>query len=141
MNPDVLIQDDTWMLDTIKNDAEASLLYIECLPHMAPSLRNTRKIHTDFFGLKLNALPEDTLKETSVYAEDLFTRQVAPIIEKNQHRHIPDSYPIIPVFCRANGDPFGPVFHFHDNHGWTPELTDGICPAQFANLDGFGNWL
>jgi len=141
MNPDVIIQDDTWMLDTIKNDVDASLLYVECLPHFTPILRNTRKAHTDFFGLKLSALPKGQLLMTGDNAEQLFSRQIAPIIAKGQHRHIPDTFPLIPVFCRVNGNPEGPVFHFQDNNGWVGEVTNGICPATFYNLDENYNWL
>ena len=140
MNPDVLIQNDTWILDTIRNDINANLLYVECLPHLRGLWRNVRKVHTDFFGLKLSALPKETLNETSEYAEMLFSQQVAPLILKNQHRHIPDSYPAIPALCRVNGNPRGEVMHFHDNNGWTA-LENGTCPAHFANFDSFGNRL
>jgi len=142
LNPDVIIQDDTWILDTILNDIEASLLYIDCHPHLPPRFGNVRKIHTDFFGLKLSSLQDKSPLLTSRGdAEELFTAQMIPIIEKGQHRHIPDTFPLMPVFCRANGNPDGPVFHFQDEHGWVGDIKNGICPASFNNLDEYDNWL
>ena len=141
MNPDVIMQDDTWMLNTIMNDADASLLYVECLPDLHPTFGNTRKLHTDFFGLKLNALAEGQLLNTNGQAEEIFTRQMIPIIERGQHRHIPDTFPLMTSYCRVNGNPFGPVYHFQDDNGWVNEVKNGVCPAFFNNLDENGNWL
>merc|ERR1712151_73333 len=140
MNPDVIVQNDTWMLDTIKNDNDASLLYTECLPGVN-ILNNTAKIHTDFFGLKPSALPEGQLLKTGKRAEALFSEQVAPLIVKGQHRHIPEAFPLIPVYCRANGNPEGPVFHFQDANGFVGEIINGVCPATFYNLDENYNWV
>ena len=49
------------MLDAIKNDVNASLLHVKCLTYDKTILRNTSKIHVDFFELKLSALPKGQL--------------------------------------------------------------------------------
>ena len=122
MNPDVIIQDDTWILDTIMNNAEASLLHIECLPHLHPTFRDTRKIHTDFFGLKPSALPEGQLLTTDGNAEEIFTLHMIPIIWRRQHRHIHGTFPLTNSYCRVNGNPDGPVYHFQDDNGWVGDV-------------------
>merc|ERR1712151_1377186 len=63
MNPDVIIQDDAWILDTITNDHDASLIYIECQPQLAPRFHNVRKIHTDFFALKPSSIDKGVLEK------------------------------------------------------------------------------
>merc|ERR1711862_874058 len=122
MNPDVIIQNDTWMLDIIENDANASLLYVDCA--LASSETSTKEnispqtvnlIHTDFFGLKLAALPNGHLEKSNIGKnfEFGFTKKMTSIIANKQHRHIPNAYPMVQHFCRINGNPFGPIFHFH----------------------------
>jgi len=137
VNPDVIIQDDTWMLDTIKNDPEASLLYVECQPQLPPRFRNVRKIHTDFFALKLSAIPKGHLErdEMGRGAEIEFTYQMESLVNKGQHRHVPNTYPLLNNFCRANGNPYGPLFHWHDSRGWVLDVVNGVCPANFPNID------
>ena len=136
LNPDVIIQNDAWMLDTIKNDADASLIYIECQPHHPPRLSNMRMINTDFFGLKISALTPEQLSNADYgRAESLFSLQMVPIIERNEHRHVPDAYPLVNDMCRVNGNPHGSVFHFQDDYGWIAHIEDGHCPATFHNLE------
>lgn len=140
MNPDVIIQNDTWMLDTIENDVNASLLYIDCFkrPKSALFRNNVRLVHTDFFALKISELSIDHLNAQSYFdtviaakkitAETMFTERMGLIIEKEQHRHVPDSYPKSFGICRVDGNRDGAVFHFP-----SVNLQNGICPAKFFN--------
>lgn len=144
MNPDVIIQNDTWMLDTITNDPDASLLYTECRPHRPPVIGNVKTAMTDFFALKPSAFPNGrlhTLFVRSRNAENQFTEQMREVIEKGQHRHVPDAFPLLNNGCRVNGNPLGPVVHYHDDAGSVPVVKDGVCPATFPNLieDGSKN--
>lgn len=137
LNADVIIQDDTWMLDIIKYDDDASLLYIECLPHLLP---HRRKIHTDFFAVKISDLDEKELFKVdsmaaTLGAEDRFTYQMRPILMFGKHRHVPNAYPLFNVNCRVNGNLDGPVFHFQDDYGMIPHIEGGRCPARFNNLE------
>jgi len=130
MNADVIIQNDTWILDIVKNDIDTSLIYIDC-----QRFDNQYKMHTDFFGLKLSALSKGQLLNDAGNAEMAFTQQMMPIIEKRQHKHLPDSYPLFKGYCRVNGNLLGPVFHFQDDFGIVANVEGGICPAVFNNLN------
>jgi len=137
VNPDVIIQNDTWMLDIITNDNDASFIYIECQPHLTPRIgNNVRLVHTDFFGLKMSnpLIKECLLQQKEGGAEIAFSQQMAPIIEKGEHRHLPDSYPVIQGMCRVNGNPYGSVYHFQDDFNWVVHIAEGNCPAHFPNL-------
>jgi len=137
VNPDVIMQNDTWMIDTITNDKDASFIYIECQPEREPKWNNVRLVHADFFGLKMSnpEMKELLLQKKWGGAEIAFTSQMQPIIEKGQHRHVPDSYPVVDGMCRVNGNPHGSVFHFQDDFDWIAQIgNDGICPAHFPNL-------
>jgi len=136
INPDVIIQNDTWMLHTIENDANASLLYIDCVNRPSSKFYKPKLLHTDFFALKIKALRKgdlhkfrktatmlDTRKET---AETMFTTKMRSVIVKKQHRHLPDAYPLKYGICRVNGNRDGAVFHFQ-----SVNLQNGICPAKF----------
>jgi len=138
MNPDVIIQNDTWMLEIVKNDADASLLYIDCAissPDPKPICPETvNLIHTDFFGLKLGAIPKGHLEKSNAKnAEFGFTKKMASIIDNRQHRHIPGAYPKVHHFCRVNGNPDGPVFHYHSYNVTLPNINNWTCPAKFFN--------
>lgn len=131
MNPDVIIQNDKWFLDTIQKDVDASLLYVECFRN----LDHVKALHTDFFAVKLTSLPPGHLNEKNHWnAEYQFTERMQPLIEKRQHRHIPGAYPKRIHTCRIDGDPDGPVFHFHYlKRKETLDLGSGHCPARFSN--------
>merc|ERR1712151_153286 len=138
MNPDVIIQDDAWMLDTITNDADAALLYTECKPQRPPIYKNVNTIMTDFFALKTSTLPKGHLGRFphARNAETLFTRQMHGIVEEGRHRHIPNAFPLIMNGCRVNGNAGGsPVVHFHDDFNMVPHIENGVCPAVFSNDD------
>merc|ERR1740129_786983 len=113
-------------------DPDARVMYIECQGFGANLLNDVRKMHTDFFAFKSSAMNGTLLKSSDIpEAETSFTRQMLPFIGKNQHRHIPNVYPVLRGSCRMNGNLMGPVFHFHDDFGWTPRVENGICPAYF----------
>ena len=123
LNPDVIIQNDKWMLDTIKNDADAGLLYVSCQHDLDP---NRMKIHTDFFGLKMTALSPGFRFTHGENAEWTFSSDVRNLVLDGKHRHIPDSYPHHKGYCRVDGNRDGPVFHFTK-----PYRSYGVCPANF----------
>ena len=88
VNPDVIIRDDTFMLDAMQNDPNATGLLINCR-----KTTNTRipKIHTDFFAIKPEVLPSDAfLNPTGRDAEDSFTNDIREaILNKGNQRWIP----------------------------------------------------
>merc|ERR1711862_44586 len=130
LNPDVIIQNDKWFLDTMKNDANASLFYVECLfEGIKPP--QVRAMHTDFFALKPGALPKGHLG-TILHrnAEMSFTRQMEPLIATNQHRHVPDVRPSRNHVCHVDGNLNGSVVHYHSKLR-RRLIEASLCPATF----------
>ena len=60
-----------------------------------------------------------------------FTKKMASIIERKEHRYVPGAYPKVSHFCRVNGNTNGPIYHFHTHNGSSPTLDNWTCPAKF----------
>jgi len=143
LNPDVIIQNDAWFLDTMINDKNAALLYVNCLPPGTEPYRNlyptdpiTKKailIHTDFFAFKPGALPKGQLETRNwLGAEGTISHQMTPLIENNQHRHVSKTWPRHHKHCRVDGNRHGPVFHYHSGFiSLRRRLKMSLCPAEF----------
>ena len=81
--------------------------YLELIPSLLCKM---------ILGCQSNALiKEFLLQQEEGSAEILFSQQMAPIIEKGQHRHAPDSYPVTQGMCRFNGNPYSSACHFQDD--------------------------
>ena len=140
LNPDVIIRNDTWMLDTMLHDPEASGIFINCLhddndnPHSNPHShlqQKKYKLHTDFFAVRVKDLPSDAfLVPRNQNAELSFTIDVQEtILDRNKHRWVPGAAPKNSV-CRAGWKRnFGmtDVTHFHPD--WQNNYT---CPIPFG---------
>jgi len=132
-NPDVMLQSDKWFLDTMKNDANASLLYVECWFKKCQPPK-VCELHTDFFAFKPGALPKGQLEtHPHLFAEKSFTIQMRPLIKANQHRHVPDAYPKRNRTCRIDGNLHGPVVHYHSSFIKVRRRLkkENLCPAKF----------
>lgn len=135
LNPDVIIQNDSWMLETMNNDRHASLLYADCYAdprtqsnQLIPD--NVTTVHTDFNAFRPAALPPNAFGSTknATNAEMSLTKTMAPIVARKEHRHIPGAYPQLYTRCRLNGNfDRSPVVHYHMNLG----ILDYACPATF----------
>ena len=143
LNPDVIIRDESFLLDTMENDPDATGLFINC------DHRGGVKIHTDFFAIKPAVLkPDAFVKPIDEVAEDLdaeqsFTLDIREeILEKNNHRFIPGANPATPD-CRAGEEKSltdTPITHYHfrwdhddDEDGddaWIHDYT--TCPIPFV---------
>jgi len=130
VNPDVIIRDDTFMLNAMQNDPDATGLLINC------SLNSTKtsefKIHTDFFAFKPEVLPSDVfLNPTGRDAEDSFTNDIhEAILNKGNQRWIPGAASP-DTACRAGRKrKFNetPISHFHPSGGLMRHFT---CPIPF----------
>lgn len=130
LNPDVIIRDDSWMIDTMINDIDAKLLYVDCRKETKDGKKNLA-IHTDFFVLKVRDLPGNIFAnlEIALGAEGSFTKKMESIISNKQHRHVPGARPEVDGFCRADYLPGSPVVHTHEF-----KLKNGHCPA-FDGID------
>ena len=111
INPDVLIRDSTWIWQTMQ-DPEVDGIFVKCHPTIP-------RIHTDFFAVRTNAIPETAFREmeydyhSSVMLNHEVTAYKAfeTIIQKNRHRYLSNVEPSR-GFCRAVGNN-APVFHSH----------------------------
>ena len=128
LNPDVIIRNDTWMLDTILHDPSASGLFINCFQEYP-----TRgyKLHTDFFAVKTQDLPRGAFQHPQGRnAEMAFTMDVQEtILDQKKHRWVPGAGPKRDI-CRAGLErdiATTDVTHFH--HDWN---FDYKCPIPFA---------
>ena len=132
VNPDVIIRNDTWMLETMRSEPNVTGLLINC--------RNSTtsfNIHTDFFAIKTEALPADAFtttvndREGTPNAEYSFTRDIMnTVLKKGNMRWIPGAQPPDPV-CRAGWkrDPTTTdVIHYHPAKKLMKDLT---CPIPF----------
>lgn len=129
VNPDVIIRDDTFMVDVMENDPNATGLLINCR-----KTTNTRipKIHTDFFAIKPEVLPSDAfLNPTGRDAEDSFTNDIREaILNKGNQRWIPGAASP-DTACRAGRKrkmEETPIVHFHPDGGLMSHFT---CPIPF----------
>ena len=135
LNPDVIIRDESFLLETMQNDPDATALFINCL-HRVPVIF---KIHTDFFAIKPAVLkPGSFTQPAHRGAERSFTHDVRQVIlEKNTHRFIPGANPAT-IECRAGEEKNltdTPITHYHfsdeheDDDDWL--RTNFTCPIPF----------
>ena len=130
VNPDVIIRDDTFMMDVMQNDPNATAILINCHGNYdAPKV----KVHTDFFAIKPGALrPNNFLNSTHWNAETAFTEDISTdILKKGNHRWIEGAQPRNRM-CRAG---YGRgerdklhITHFHVEETWLNNFT---CPIPF----------
>lgn len=128
VNPDVIIRNDTWMLDIMRNDPNATGLLINC--HNITD--TTLKIHTDFFAVKPEALPPNAfLHPITENAEYSFTSDIKKtIIDRGNHRWVPGANPYTTACRAATGRDRSKshVTHFHQARRLFKNLT---CPIAF----------
>ena len=112
INPDVLIRNSTWILQTM-NDSAVDAILVECEPE-------PWRIHTDFFAIRPSACRPNAFDNmTHDYGrnhvgnhEMTAALEFKKIIDANRHRWLPDNKPSY-GFCRLRG-PHSSVIHRHD---------------------------
>ena len=129
VNPDVIIRDDTFMVDVMENDPNATGLLINC-----ENSRNGLKIHTDFFAIKPGVLPSGAFLNPGRNAENSFAKDIrGAILNKGNHRWIPGAHPanVRRLRCRAGYKrkmEETHVIHFHPEEELMKDFT---CPVPF----------
>ena len=111
LNPDVIVRDDTFLVDVIKNDPRATALLINC-----DGVNNSTRAHTDFFALKPEALRLNAfLHPSNPNAEYSFTHDIQSILESGGHRWIREAFPTRNACMAGYGKRFvnTPITHFH----------------------------
>lgn len=140
LNPDVIVRNDTFLVDTIVNDPNATALLIDCLPENYD--RNTLMtfqrswkgplMMTDFFALKPSALQPDAFlnPSTANNAEMSFTTDIREILNKGGHRIIPGAGPPTAVCRSGDGRAIedSPIIHRH----FDVETQKISCPIPFS---------
>ncbi len=134
VNPDVIIRNETFMLDVLHNDPNATGMLVDC--HKFRRRRNAGlpiKVQTDFFAIKPGVIPKGTFKETYGMdnAEELFTKQInETILNIGGHRWVPNTHPL-DTFCRVGGGSRRPWTETHALH--THPKTENVtqCPIPF----------
>lgn len=130
LNPDVIVRDDTFLVNVLENDPDATALLINC---RGPNATRP-KIHTDFFAIKTEVLPPDIFLNPTVRdAEDAFTNDIYDaILMRNTHRFIPGA-DSTGTACRAGANKDVtevPIAHNHNN------IVSGTCPVPIGNHPG-----
>lgn len=134
LNPDVIIRNETPILNYILNDPGAAAILVDCWEYRRKTNPILPKlIHTDFFALKTGVLSKDIFKKKfGLYnAEATFTMQIEnEILKTGRHRWLESSTPLsgnCRVGDRRNLDSV-PVTHFHP---LLRTMKSNSCPVKF----------
>ena len=112
LNPDVLIRNDTWLMETMLNP------HIDGIFHECWNSKNTSKVdpvlHSDFYALRPVAMEYARILNTShPYAEEHLTLAVRNIYDSGRIAYVEGAYTHIGGHCRIEGA-HSPVVHAHD---------------------------
>jgi hypothetical protein len=114
INPDVLIRNSTWLLETMLLDPDADGVFVDCVGR-------TPRIHTDFFAVRPRSLSDSafsqvefepnrkTIMNHEVTAHIAFT----PIVQSGRARYVPNVQ-LSNGRCRVRGIE-SPIYHRHDS--------------------------
>lgn len=115
LNPDVLIRNDTFLLQTFEDDGIDGI-FADCWDVPCPEGKGCtgRKTHTDFFAFRPSALPRNAFADSPLEsdAEWAATRAFSSIIMNKRDCWVPGAGPHS-IVCRIRGDA-SPVIHTHD---------------------------
>jgi hypothetical protein len=114
INPDVLIRNSTWLLDTMLRDPEADGIFVDCLG-------KTPRIHTDFFAVRPRSLADSAFSqiEFEPYSKTMLNHErtahiaFTPIVQSGRARYVPNVQPSN-GFCRLRGIE-SPIYHWHNS--------------------------
>ena len=129
LNPDVIVRNETFLVNTIYGDPDATALLVDWYhgAHNDNAEHDYLKVHTDFFALKPSALPPNAfLIPKTNNAEKSFTAEIqSTILKVGGHWLIPGAEPLRPGWCKVGyGRVLGglgdtPIAHYHP-----PEISD-----------------
>jgi hypothetical protein len=129
LNPDVLIRNDTFLLDQM-NDIGTHGIFDDCWDVSCPKGNKCigRLIHTDFFAVRPHAIPSDAFakaKEREEHAETMATDAFSSIVSAGADSWLPGTGPHL-TSCRVTGES-SPVIHTHE--------IDAVYPACLSWYD------
>jgi hypothetical protein len=116
LNPDVLILNDTWIYETMRNK-NVDAIFVDCREKCSISNCTSPRIliHTDFFAIRPQVLRKGSFNSTTFNriknAEMVATFEFQDILTSGRHRWLPGVGPMKGK-CRVRGD-HSPVIHSH----------------------------
>lgn len=143
INPDVLIRNSTWLLQTM-SDPDVDGIFVRC------GTEEVFQLHTDFFAVRPGRVTELWAGEhqqqgrpSSIPFSDMVTypsgtkrhlinheltasKYFEPIVNESRHRYLPDADPSYKK-CRVRG-PHSSVYHQHDSVGQCNDKNK-VCGA------------
>lgn len=126
LNPDVILRDEYFLLNTMLRDPSATALMIKC---QSTKLKNTL-VNTDFFAIRPDALQRHAFLHPSTgNAELSFTEDMKPVLERGGQRWIRAAFPV-DYACRAGSGKFlsdTPISHFH------VDTSTLVCPVPMVD--------
>lgn len=114
VNPDVLIRNDTILLDILdKQDVDG--VFVDCIDIPCPTGNKCidRQIHTDFFAVRPQRIPANVFERSlNENAETMATAVFSSIVKQGKDSWLPGTGPHL-GYCRVNGESSS-VIHTHD---------------------------
>lgn len=125
INPDVLIYNDTWILDIMTQDQNASAIFVNCLD----SDRGGSLTHTDFCAFRPEAFPRNlysSMSDLKLNAEHTATAFFSEFLPNGTDRWLPDTGPHN-TQCRVGWKKRwgSPVIHSHGFLDQCPQHSTG----------------
>jgi hypothetical protein len=117
LNPDVLILDDTWIHESIRNN-DIDAILVDCYDICSVNNCTAAQVlvHTDFFAVRPRVLKKGSFNATTMErignAEHVTTYEFQHILSSGRHRWLPGAGPM-QANCRVQGEQ-SPVIHTHD---------------------------
>jgi hypothetical protein len=120
VNPDVIIRNDTWILETIMNSEEENVagIFVDCewkCNQTKHCESEGYRIHSDFTAFKPTALSQTTSWNESDNAETLNQIVFSSTVANGQDRWLVDSIPDLKSICRLSENDDASVTHYGDH--------------------------
>jgi hypothetical protein len=126
VNPDVLIRDDRWLMETMLNTS-VDIIVHECV---STNKYTTQPfLHTDFFAFRPKAIDRDILLQADrSHAETHFTDVVRHLYNAGRYAYVEGGKNELEGHCRIAGVN-SPVLHVHELSQFCPDyynVTNGV---------------
>ena len=117
VNPDVLIRDDQWLMQTMLNTTVDMIVH-ECVS--TNKYKTNALIHTDFFAFRPSAVDRERLLNANRdHAETHFTTSFRHLYDSGRFAYVEGGKNAIEGHCRIEGVG-SPVLHVHELSNYCP---------------------
>jgi hypothetical protein len=112
LNPDVVIRNDTWLIQTMLNTSIDGIFH-DCLNRKSYA-NSTTDFHTDFYAFRPSAVELERVRNTNQqYAENHMSDAFRNFFDSGRFAYVDGANNSHPGMCRIEG-PDSPVIHHHD---------------------------